>query len=131
MPSTYSNWVEIMAADDKEFCVALGLRIAQLRKERGWTQLELAEKLGVAQQTLAHYEVGRIRVPASTLPVLATLFMTQVDVLVGYVQHARRAGKRGPSSQLQRSIERISALPKSKQKFVIEMLDAMVTQANG
>jgi transcriptional regulator with XRE-family HTH domain len=118
-----------MATDDKDFFVALGLRIAQLRKERDWTQQELAEKLGVAQQTLAHYEVARIRVPASTLPLLATLFAVPVDMLVGHNQHARHAGKRGPTSQLQRSIERISALPKTKQKFVIEMLDAMVAQA--
>ena len=77
-------------SDDKEFFVALGLRIAQLRKERGWTQQELAEKLGVAQQTLAHYEVARIRIPASTLPLLATLFATTVDVLIGHAQHAHQ-----------------------------------------
>ncbi len=75
--------------------------------------------------------MARIRVPASTLPLLATLFAVPVDVLVGHNQQTKSAGKRGPASQLQRSIERISALPKPKQKFVIEMLDAMVTQANG
>ena len=129
MPSMHTNLVEIMATDDKEFFVALGARIAQLRKERDWTQQELADKLGVAQQTLAHYEVARIRVPASTLPLLATLFAVPVDVLVGHELSAQRGGKRGPASQLQRSIERIGELPKSKQKFVIEMLDAMVAQA--
>ena len=71
MPS-HIHLIEIMAASDKEFFVALGSHIAQLRRERGWTQQELAEKLGVAQQTLAHYEVARIRLPASTLPLLAS-----------------------------------------------------------
>jgi transcriptional regulator with XRE-family HTH domain len=128
MQSICTRWVEIMATDDKEFFVALGLRIAQLRKERGWTQQELADKLGVAQQTLAHYEVARIRLPASMLPALATLFATPIDVLVGHGQ-PRQAGKRGPASQLQRSIERISDLPKPKQKFVIEMLETVLAQA--
>ncbi len=116
--------------DDREFFVGLGQRIAQLRHERGWTQQELAEKLGVAQQTLAHYEVARIRVPASTLPLLATLFATPIDTLVGHTQHAQRTGKRGPASQLQRSIERISELPKPKQRFVMEMLETVLAQAS-
>jgi DNA-binding XRE family transcriptional regulator len=58
MHSIPPHWVEAMATDDKDFFVALGLRIAQLRKNRGWRQQELADKLGIAQQTLAHYEVG-------------------------------------------------------------------------
>ena len=124
-----SNWIEIMATDDREFFVALGTRIAQFRRERGWTQQELAEKLGVAQQTLAHYEVGRIRIPASTLPLLATLFMTPVDTLVGHTQHMQRTGKRGPAPKWQQQIEAIAQLPKAQQRFVSQMLDTVLTQA--
>lgn len=130
MQSINTNWVEIMATDDKEFFVGLGQRIAQLRHERGWTQQELADKLGVAQQTLAHYEVARIRVPASTLPLLSTLFATPIDTLVGHTPHATHTAKRGPASQLQRSIERISELPKPKQRFVMEMLETVLAQAS-
>lgn len=129
MRSIHPHWVEAMATDDKEFFVALGLRIAQLRKERDWTQQELAEKLGIAQQTLAHYEVGRTRMPASLLPSLANLFAVPVDVLVGTHKQARNAGKRGPASQLERSIERIAELPKNKQRFVVEMLETVLAQA--
>ncbi|WP_426161470.1 helix-turn-helix domain-containing protein [Pseudoduganella sp. R-34] len=128
MHSAHHHWFENMAADDKEFFVALGQRMAQLRKERGWTQQELADKLGVAQQTLAHYEVARIRMPASVLPQLATLFATSIDELVG-LAHQQRSGKRGPASQLERNIERISELPKSKQRFVNEMLETVLAQA--
>ncbi len=124
-----SNWVEIMATDDKEFFVALGQRIAQLRKERGWTQQELADKLGFAQQTLAHYEVARIRLPASTLPLLATLFMTPIDALVGHAQHTQHTGKRGPAPKWQQQIEAIAQLPKAQQRFVSQMLDTVLAQA--
>ncbi len=129
MPSIDINLVEIMATDDKEFFVALGKRIAQLRRERNWTQQELADKLGIAQQTLAHYEVARIRVPASTLPLLATLFMTPVDVLVGHAQHTQRSGKRGPAPRWQQQIEAISQLPKPKQRVLMEVLESMLAQA--
>lgn len=43
----------------------------------------VADKLGVAQQTLAHYEVGRLRMPTSLLPKLAQLFGVGVDDLAG------------------------------------------------
>lgn len=119
-----------MAADDKEFFVALGQRLAQLRKDRGWTQHELAAKLGVAQQTLAHYEVARIRMPASVLPQLATLFNTTVDELVGHPTQ-RPNNKRGPLPKWQQQIEAIAQLPRTQQRFVTQMLDTVLAQANG
>lgn len=118
-----------ISTEDRDFFIALGERIASLRKERNVTQVQLAEALNVSQQTVQAYEVGRRRIPVSALPVVARLLTVSLDELFGEAK--RLANKRGPSSQLQRSIERISALPKPKQKFVIEMLEAMVTQANG
>ncbi|MDQ1925052.1 helix-turn-helix domain-containing protein [Massilia pseudoviolaceinigra] len=120
-----------MASNDKPFFVELGKRIAQLRHEHDMTQQQLAAVLGIAQQTLAHYEVARLRVPASMLPILAETFKVQVDVLLGRATvAAARTGKRGPASQLERSIERISELPKQKQRFVMEMLETVLAQAN-
>jgi hypothetical protein len=37
--------------------------------------------------------------------------------------------KRGPTPKLQRQLERLSRLPKAKQKFVSEMLDTVLQQA--
>lgn len=37
--------------------------------------------------------------------------------------------KRGPASRLEQQIQVISQSPKSKQKFVSEMLDAIIAQA--
>ena len=34
------------------------INLKNLRKERGYTQKELASKLGIADSTLAHYETG-------------------------------------------------------------------------
>ncbi len=117
-----------MAANDRSFFVELGKRIAQLRKDQGLTQQVLAEKLGVAQQTLAHYEGARLRVPASMLPQLARIFGMGVDALIGESTHGK--SKRGPAPKLQLQIERISELPKPKQKFVLEMLETVLAQAS-
>lgn len=122
-------WMDAMASNDKPFFVELGKRIAQLRRDQNMTQQQLADALGIAQQTLAHYEVARLRVPASMLPTLGEIFKVPVDELIGKPA-TTRSSKRGPASQLQRSIERISELPKPKQRFVIEMLETVLAQAS-
>jgi len=44
------DWDTKMTPSDKSFYKALGQRIAHFRKERGLTQVQLAESLGIAQQ---------------------------------------------------------------------------------
>ena len=39
----------------------LGKRIARLRKERGYTQVELAKKIGITQALISSYERNRLR----------------------------------------------------------------------
>lgn len=119
-----------MNAKDEEFFRMLGTRIAQARKSQGITQQQLADQLGIAQQTLAHYEVARARVPASMLPVLAQLLTLSLDELIGNPLPKRR-GKRGPMSRLQQQIEAVEQLPKTKQQFVSQMLDTVLAQAHG
>jgi hypothetical protein len=38
--------------------------------------------------------------------------------------------KRGPAPKLQQQIERIQRLPRSKERFVTEMLDTVLAQAS-
>ena len=57
--------------------------IFELRKERGWTQTLLAEKLGIAPQSISKWECG-IGYPDVTLfPVIAELFEVDIGVLFG------------------------------------------------
>jgi transcriptional regulator with XRE-family HTH domain len=117
-----------ISTEERDFFIALGERIAALRKTHAITQVQLAEALGVSQQTVQAYEVGRRRIPVSALPVVAKLLQVQLEELFGESSHAGR-GKRGPMSQLERSIGRIAELPRQKQKFVMEMLETVLAQA--
>ena len=113
-------------SQDEQFFKALGARIAQARKEQGLTQQQLADHLGIVQQTYAHYEVGHVRFPASTLPILGKVLGLTPEELLG---QERPKSKRGPASRLQQQIDRISQLPKTKQHVVMEMLDMVIAQA--
>jgi transcriptional regulator with XRE-family HTH domain len=82
-----------VAVTDKAFYVQLGQRITEARKAQGLTQVQLAEILGIAQQTLAHYEGGKLRVAVALLLPLAQTLGVSVEDLVG--TPSKRAGKRG------------------------------------
>lgn len=87
----------------------------------------MAEWLGVSQQTVNAYEVGRRRIQVSALPTVARLLGVSLEELLG---ETPKRGKRGPAPKLQRQLERITQLPKSRQKFVMEMLDTVLKQAS-
>jgi transcriptional regulator with XRE-family HTH domain len=113
---------------EEQFFRELGERIASARKAHGMTQQQLAEALGIAQQTLAHYEGGRSRVPASMLPTLAELLTFSFDELFGK-PIGQQAGKGSSMSRLQQQIAAVEKLPKAKQRFVSQMLDTVLAQA--
>lgn len=112
---------------NKTFYVALGQRIAERRKALGLTQQQLADVIGIAQQTLAHYEVGRLRVAAALLPMFSKTLGLSLNELFG---DAPKASKRGPAPKLQEQIERISSLPRAKQRMLLDMLDAALNSSN-
>lgn len=119
---------DAVAVTDHPFYKQLGQRIATLRKARGLTQVQLAERMGVAQQTFAHYEAGRLRLLAGALPGLAGELGVSVEELLGEAK-AKRAAKRGPAPKIQQQLEAVSSLPKNDQRAVMRLLDSMLAQA--
>lgn len=87
----------------------------------------MADALEIAQQTYANYEVARARPSAAMLPDIAKLFGISVDELLGL---KNGTSKRGPAPKLQQQMERINQLPKAQQKFVIKMLETVLSQAS-
>lgn len=59
------------------------LRIAELRKEHGYTLKELGEKLGVRDNTLSQYETGKRQPQLGFLYELADFFHVSLDYLTG------------------------------------------------
>ncbi|WP_257886708.1 helix-turn-helix domain-containing protein [Vibrio parahaemolyticus] len=122
-------WNSQMTPEDKQLYKELGQRIAQTRKALGLTQTQVAEQLGISQQTLAHYEVGRLRIAVSTLVPLAEILHSSVDELLHGKEATKGSNKRGPASKLQQQIEQVRLLPRAKQQFVMEMLDTVIQQS--
>ncbi len=63
--------------------------IRKLRRENGFTQEQLAEKVGVSFQTVSRWETGVVYPDIELLPVLAELFETRVDELIGCTKNEK------------------------------------------
>jgi len=124
---------EPVAVTDKAFYKQLGQRIAERRKALGMNQTQLADLLGVAQQTMAHYEGGVARVAVAMLPILSDALGLSLEELIGVQpkKAARPAAKkRGPAPRIQQQLEAVAALPRSKQRLVSQVLDSMLAQTS-
>ena len=127
MPSALTHCLDKMTQNDEDFFKQLGCNIATLRKTQRLTQAQLAGQLGISQQHMASFEKGIRKVPSSMLPLLATLFGVSIEELIGMPEPATR--KRGPAPKLQQQMAQITQLPRTKQKFVMEMLDTVIQQS--
>ena len=71
------------------YIVAIGVvkmqfkRIRDLREDRDYTQVQLAEYLHVKQSTYSDYESGKINIPIEALLRLAEFYEVSIDYIVG------------------------------------------------
>lgn len=113
--------------ENRAFFKRFGKRLAAFRKQCGLTQAQVGELIGYSQTQVASFETGRRRIPVSVLPTLVKAFGISFEDLMG---EGENRGRPGPKPRLQSQLERLSKLPRSKQKLVAEMLDGILAQAS-
>jgi transcriptional regulator with XRE-family HTH domain len=103
-----------------------GKRLAAARERRGLSQQELADKLDMTRSMIAYYESRAKNPTLEFIEKAAELLKVSVTDLVGHAD-ARASRKRpGPPPKLERQLEEIRKLPRSKQKFLTELLDSVL-----
>ena len=60
----------------------LGEKIAQLRRKNGWSQEELADKMGVSRQAVSKWESGQTMPDLERILRLSSLFGVTIDYLL-------------------------------------------------
>lgn len=65
-----------------EIKTSLPTKLVSLRKQKGLTQVELAEKLNVSRQAISRWEVGAAVPSTDNLKVLGDLYEVPVDYLL-------------------------------------------------
>jgi len=103
----------------------MGSRIKDMRKQRHWTQKDLATKLEVSVSILNKYEGGANAPPLQVLLKLSALFGTSLDYLVTGVVDEKSAFR---SKRLADRVRDIEALAVDQQELLIGLIDAVVTK---
>ena len=62
--------------------MSIGTTIKRLRRDRGMTQEQLAELLGLSTNAISQWECDKTAPDISNLPVLANIFEVSADVLL-------------------------------------------------
>ena len=104
----------------------LGDRIRKLRRERDWTQRDLAEKVGVDYKNVSNYEVGRLVPSLKTLQRLADAFGVAVQELQNENSEEPVLAIEDP--ELLKLFRELSTLPDPEREHVKWMLSAIVKQ---
>lgn len=104
---------------------AFGSRVKEMRKNRHWTQKELANRVDVRFQLLNKYEGGQHIPPADTLIRLAKALDTTVDYLLtgDPVKDEPLA-----NANLYRRFQTLEALNDEDRNTVISVIDAIIAK---
>jgi len=104
---------------------ALGKRIKQLRKDKNWTQKELAKQVGTSPAQLNKYESGLNTPPLDRLALLAEVLNISVDFLIGG-QHSDDLPIH--NKRLIQRLQSIEEFDSEEREVVIKVLDAMIAK---
>ncbi len=105
---------------------SLGERLAQLRKERGFTQTELAEKVGILQNIVSAYECGRLRLTAEMLIRFTKALGVSADEILGIQTKPSNGSVK--NRRLLRRLKQIDKLPKRDQEALLRTVDAFLAK---
>ena len=66
-----------------------GKRLAQCRREANFTQMEVAEGLGISFQAVSYWERGKTMPDISNLILISQLYNVSIDYLLGNEKQSR------------------------------------------
>lgn len=105
----------------------IGQRLARYRKKNGFTQEQLAEKIGTIQAVISAYEKDKIQLSSEMVARFAKALGVSCDEIIGYKSN----GKDHPHISLKfiKRIKRLEVLPLKKQKVILRLLDSLLNDA--
>ena len=99
-------------------------RIADIRKERDWSQTDLANKSGVSREMIGKYERGEAAPSIDAAKKIADAFEVSLDYLVGEGSNAAF------DKATVQSLQHVQKLSDEEKAHVYAMLDAFLLKSN-
>ena len=102
-----------------------GKRLANFRKQRGYTQVELAEQIGIIQSLISDYERERLRPHAEMIIRFSIALGVSTDELLGVVVPDKKEDT-PKSRRILRRLKKIESLPRRDQEALLRTIDAFL-----
>jgi transcriptional regulator with XRE-family HTH domain len=100
-----------------------GDRLRRLRLEKGLTQTQLGDKVGLSKRMMAHYEKHATRPPADNVALLAHTLGVKVEDLLKDTPISRKSGG---DPKFSRKLEKAKKLPASDKHILTSMIDTLL-----
>ena len=123
-----TEWLRHNEHNDEGVAMALGERIRELRKERGWSQAELGKRIGTDSQYVSRYKTGRITPSVDALVRLADILEVSTDYLVRDGAPARPWRATTSASSGDGSAD-LAELSEADQEVASQVIDALVAKS--
>jgi transcriptional regulator with XRE-family HTH domain len=106
----------------------LGQRLARFRKQKGLTQVQLAQMIGLTQNIVSAYECDRLGMQTDMLVRFALALHVSSDQLLGLKRPRRSVDSL--SLKLLYRLKKIQALPPFQQKALLKTIDMFIIAAD-
>ena len=114
---TSANLPPLHTSDDE----GIGRRIARIRKSRGWTQQQLADKIGISRTLVTDYEIGRLHLNEDMITRFAITLEVSADLLLGLAQTTMFPDD--PDRKIISRLKEIEQLPQRQKKSLLLTID--------
>ncbi len=105
----------------------LGARIKQLRNERGWKQIDLAEKTGIDRNMISYYENGKYLPSADALLKIAEVFDVSIDYLL-VEDMQRKPLRQTVDMEMMKYLAEIDSLDEKDKEMIKHMISSLITK---
>jgi transcriptional regulator with XRE-family HTH domain len=112
--------------DDKAF----GERLQQIRKRRGLSQVEVAQRLGIHQSLISQYERGYLRLHGALLVRLAQALETTPDAILALKQLKTNGDGHTLDRRFLRRLQKIDKLSAHDKKILLGTIDAFLSKVS-
>jgi transcriptional regulator with XRE-family HTH domain len=102
----------------------VGQRLARLRRERGLTQAELAERVGISRALITDYERGKAHLYDELIARFALALGVSADELLGLTN--ANGHQPAPSLRIMRRVREIEQLSEPRKKAILRTLDDLI-----
>ena len=101
-----------------------GERLAAIRKDRGLTQAQLGEMVGVSNRVIAYYETESGQPPGALLVDLCRALRVSADELLGI--EPPKEPKNPKLARLMNRLKRVAELPPAQQRAVLQHIEGLL-----